>query len=211
MRLTKPQRSLVFAALLLFVLMFAIVPLVTNALNPLPGYVGVLAIYWIGFCIPIAVMYGRGPKRVTLSLRTTKWWLPTIAIGLPVLVFFLAGPGNWLGSELQILALAVVCALINGPLEELAWRRTFRANSNDSLAFELLGLGLFTLWHVPLSLSEGVSFDPGPIALIGGAFVIGAFFTWMTRASDSVGWPIVSHALVNIAAFLPFFATNFAV
>ncbi|WP_421724441.1 type II CAAX prenyl endopeptidase Rce1 family protein [Bauldia sp.] len=198
------------AALLLSALMAVIVPFVTSVFSPLVGYVGVLIIYWVCFCIPVAAIFGRGPKRISVGLRATKPWIPVAALALPVVVFFAAGPMRWIGSEPAILALAVTCALINGPLEELAWRRSFRANSDDSLPYEVLGLGLFTLWHVPLFFSNGVSFDHGAVGLIGGALLMGAVWTVMTRAGNSVGWPMVSHALVNTAAFLPFFAMNFA-
>lgn len=210
MRLTKRQLGLLAVALLLSGLMSAIVPLVTSAFAPLAGYVCVLAIYWVCFCIPTALIYGPGPARIALSLRATRRWVSATALALPLVVFFAANPLSWIGSDPGILALAAVCALINGPLEELAWRRAFRANSNGSLAYELVGLGLFTLWHVPLYFSQGVAFDHGAVGLIGGALVLGTVWLFMTRASDSVGWPMVSHALVNIAAFLPFFATNFA-
>ena len=203
------QNSLPLAALLLSALMFAVVPLVTTASSPLAGYVGVLATYWICFCVPIALVYGRGPARVAVSLDAGKAWIPATALALPVFVLFAAGLENWLGAEPHILALALLCALINGPLEEFAWRRPFRANSDGRLEYELLGLCLFTLWHVPLYFSKGVSFDYGAAGLIGGALVLGAVWALMTRASDSIGWPIVCHTLTNVAAFLPFFASNF--
>ena len=209
MRFAMRRLSLVGAALLLSGLMAAVVPIVTNAFSPLVGYICVLTIYWIGFCVPISMIYGRGPTRVTVGLRATNLWMPAIALALPVVVFFAASPMTWVASEPGILALAVMCALFNGPLEELAWRRSFRAYSDDSFFYELLGLGLFTLWHAPLYFSEGVSFDHGALGLIGGAFLLGAVWTFMTRASDSIGWPMVSHALVNLATFPPLFAANF--
>lgn len=210
MQFTTRQLSLALAALLLSGLMLAVVPMVTNAFSPVVGYVGVLTIYWACFCVPVALIFGRGPRRVAVSLSATKRWIPATALALPAIVFVAAGPTTWIAADPAILALAVICALINGPLEELAWRRAFRANSGNRLAYELLGLGLFTLWHVPLYLSEGISFDHGALGLIGGAFVLGIPWLFMTRASDSVGWPMLSHALVNVAAFLPFFAANFA-
>lgn len=210
MRFTPRQRRLVLAALLLSGSMLAIVPLVTAVLGPLVGYVCVLAIYWVCYCIPVAAVYGRGPVRVTIGLRAPKRWIPATALALPLIVFVAAGPTSWLRSEPSLLILAVVCGLINGPLEELAWRRSFRANANNRLSYELLGLGLFTLWHVPLYLSRGVSFDHSAVGLIGGALFLGAVWTLMTRAGNAVGWPMVSHALVNVAGFVPLFATNFA-
>ena len=210
MRFTSRQLRLVLAALLLSVLMSAVVPIVTDTSRPLVGYVSVLAIYWVCFCIPVSVVFGSGVTRVAFSLRAGRPWIPAVALTLPVIVFFAAKPTSWIGSDPGILVLAVICAVINGPLEELAWRRTFRANSANSLSYELLGLGLFTLWHVPLCFSKGVAFDHGAVGLVGGALLLGAVWALMTRQSDSIAWPMVSHVLVNVSAFLAFFAVNFA-
>ena len=105
--------------------------------------------------------------------------------------------------------LAICCGVINGLLEELAWRRTFRANAIGQISFELLGLFFFTLWHVPLYFSHGISFDHDAAGLIGGAFLLATVWTFMTRASNSIGWPIISHMMVNIVGFIPMFAVNF--
>lgn len=209
MLVSKRQLRLLLIALFLSALMFAIVPIVTNAFSPLIGYVAVLVIYWVCFCIPTAVVFGRGPAYVSIGLRAAEPWIIVLALAVPTGVFFLANPARSFPWEPDILAIAVACALINGPLEELAWRRSFRANSNNSLPYELFGLGLFTLWHVPLYFSKGISFDHGAVGLVGGALFLGALWTFMTRAGNSVGWPALSHALVNMATFPPFFAANF--
>lgn len=190
--------------------MLAIVPSVTDMFSPMVGYISVLAIYWIGFCLPVALFYGQGSKRVTVSIKAPKLWIFALALALPVLVCIAANPARWVMTAPTLVGIAIICALINGPLEELAWRRPFRANSDGRFSFELLGLGLFTMWHVPLYFSKGVSFDHGALGLVGGAFILGAVWTFMTRASDSVGWPMVSHALVNVMAFIPMFVMNFA-
>lgn len=210
MPLTTRQLRLVLAGILLTGSMLVFVPLVTTGLGPLAGYVCVLTIYWVCFCIPVAVLFGRGPNRIAARLDATPRWIPVTAFALPVIVLLAANPAGWMGLKPAILALAFLCALVNGPLEEMAWRRTFRANSNNGLSFELLGLGLFTLWHVPLYFSRGISFDFGAVGLVGGALVMGAIWTKMTCAGNSVGWPIVSHTLVNIVAFPQLFAGNFA-
>lgn len=210
MRFSKRQKKLLLSAVFLSGVMMAAVPFVTNALGPLFGYLGVFALYWICFCIPVAIFFGEGEARVRFSLSANPVWIPAVAVALPVGVFLGADTLGWIGVEISMVTLAVGCALINGPLEELAWRRTFRANSGGRLSFELAGLFLFTLWHVPLYFSKGVSFDHGATGLIGGALMLGAIWTVLTRKSNSIGWPIVSHTLVNIAGFIPLFALNFA-
>lgn len=209
MRYNRRQTILILAGASLILAMLVIVPALTRRSDPLLGYLGVLLIYWICFCLPMAWLFGRGPTTVSIRPNLEKQWIPVAAIALPLIVFFGAGTLSVIGADLWLIVVALACALINGPLEELAWRRSFRANSNGRISFELIGLGLFTLWHLPLNLSAGIAFDHGVVGLVGGAFLLGVTWMLMTRASNSVGWPVVSHALVNGVAFLPFFASNF--
>lgn len=208
--MTKRQISLVFSAAAMIVAMVLIIPAVSMRFEPLTGYLLVLAIYWIGFCLPVAVIFGRGGRLVSFSVKQEPLWVPVAALGLPVLVAFGAGAFVLDRPYASLIAIAVSVALINGPLEELAWRRTFRANSGGGLSFELLGLLLFSAWHVPLLATHGVDFDHGALGLVGGAAVLGGMWVMITRATNSVGWPMVSHALVNMAAFIPHFHQNFA-
>lgn len=204
------QKALVVATLLLTCTMLLVVPVVTGSMRPLFGFLSVLAIYWMCFCVPIAFLFGHGHIRVSWRLKTSECWVPVAALALPAGVSLVAKPWIDMSSDPLVPGLAVICALINGPLEEMAWRRPFRANSGDSVRFELLGLGLFTLWHVPLYLSVGITFEYGVFGLLGGAFFAGVVWILMTRRTGSIGWPCVSHTLVNLAAFIPLFAANFA-
>ena len=204
------RRRLVLAGLLLTPAMAVVVPTATRVLGPLQGYLAVMALYWVGYCIPVALLFGRGSRRVRVTLARSPAWIVITSIALPVAVLIAARPAMWTGPTPGVVAPALMTALINGPLEELAWRRTFRANSDGDLSYELLGLTLFTVWHVPLYFAEGVTFDHGLLGLVGGSLVLGSVWTGMTRWSDSVGWPVVSHTLVNAAAFLPLFAAGFS-
>lgn len=207
--LNPTQVKLIVCASAIVVGMLIVVPLVTSALSPLTGYLCVFAIYWTCCCIPLAAKFRDGNTNVSLGLRNSPIWVPIIAIILPIAVSFGAGTFEMLDAQINLIALAVLCALINGPLEELAWRRTFRANSEGSMVFEMVGLGLFTLWHVALYQSQGIAFDHGALGLIGGAFGLALVWTFLTRTNNSVGWPMLSHALVNTAGFIPLFVTNF--
>lgn len=207
---SRRQLQLVLSAVFLSISMSIIVPFVTSVLGAMGGYLSVFVIYWICFCVPVAFFFGEGGTRVRFSLSAKPVWVPVIAAALPVGIFIGADTLSWVDTQAGLVALAVGCALINGPLEELAWRRTFRANSGGRITFELIGLFLFTLWHVPLYFSKGISFDHGALGLIGGALLLASVWTFLTRVGNSVGWPIVSHALVNVAGFIPLFAMNFA-
>ena len=208
--MTKRQISLVAYASVMIAVMAVIVPIVSAQLDPLLGYVSVLTIYWIGFCLPVAIVFRRGARQVDYSIQVRPHWVPALALGLPVMVALAAGSLTLDKPQVSLILIAIVVALINGPLEELAWRRTFRANSGGMFAIEFLGLLLFAGWHVPLLLTQDVSFDHGAVGLVGGAALLGAVWLLITRKTNSVGWPMISHAFVNIAAFVPHFHQNFA-
>lgn len=207
---SKRQMGLLISAGLLSVIMMFVVPVLTGALPELIGYLSVFAVYWVCFCIPVAIIYGKGKTPVGLDLNVSPYWVPVIAIVLPIAVFIGADALAGFEASAMLIALSIGAAFINGPLEELAWRRTFRANSEGRVSFEVIGLFFFTLWHVPLYFSKGVSFDHGALGLIGGALMLGAVWMVLARASNSIGWPIVSHTLVNVAGFIPMFAANFS-
>ncbi len=204
------RHRLVLAGLGLALVMSVLVPVATHGFGPMAGYLAVMFLYWTGFCVPVAIFLGDGPHLVRVRLDRSPRWIVFVSLLLPLLVLIAAGSSAWTQAPRRIVAVALGAALINGPLEELAWRRAYRANSGERLPFELLGLGLFTLWHVPLYFAEGVTFDYGAVGLIGSPLALGAVWMTMTRRSDSVGWPVVSHTLVNAAAFVPFFTGGFS-
>jgi membrane protease YdiL (CAAX protease family) len=207
--MTKHQISLVAYAGLMIAAMLVIIPAVSAGFDPLMGYLSVLIIYWFGFCLPVAIVFGRGGRLVGCSVQGGPRWVPALALGLPILIALAAGTFVLDQPQTSLITIAIGVALINGPFEELAWRRTFRMHSGGALSFELLGLLLFAGWHVPLLLAHGVSFDHGALGLVGGAAMLGAVWLLITRKTNSVGWPMISHALVNMAAFVPHFHQNF--
>ncbi len=185
--------------------MSAAVPAVSAAVAFPYSYVCILAIYWIIYCIPVAVGCAGDHPKVTVRLSRVRWPVIAVALALPCFVAIGAGtPGARFG-DIELILLAIAVGAINGPLEEFAWRRTYRSNGSGSWRFEGLGLLMFTLWHIPLLLFSGVSYEFGALGLLGSAFFMGLVWLMMARATNSIGWPAVSHALVNIAAFIPFF------
>lgn len=205
------QLALVSSAIALFIFMSLIVKPVTELLGPLWGYLAVFALYWLCFCLPVALLFGHGSRTVAIGLsKDSPSWVPVTAFALPLIIAIAGGLLALDNIPTLLLVLALLMAAINGPLEELAWRRSFRANSNGRLGFEILGLVLFASWHVPLLQSHGVNFAGGAIGLVGGAALLGAIWTFMVRQTNAIGWAIVCHTLVNAAAFIPHFSDNFS-
>ncbi|UWR47029.1 CPBP family glutamic-type intramembrane protease [Phaeobacter inhibens] len=199
------QIRLVLAGCALTVAMMFIVPLV-SATIPFPySYACLLGTYWIVYCIPVSLGCGGNHPRVTVKFAGTRWQIVVAALAMPILVAIGAGTVNVGLGHPELIVLAIAVGLINGPLEEFAWRRPYRSNGRGRLRFESLGLLIFTCWHVPLLLVSGATYDFGASGLLGGSFLMGLIWLLMTRATNSIAWPAVSHALVNIVAFIPLF------
>lgn len=209
--MNRGQIALVLHALALCAAMVMIVPALTRAYGPL-GYLAVLALYWAGFCLPVIVFHVR--KRHDEGLFSERlawrdWFIPVLLLGQVFAVALAAFVPNTAMLTTQGAMLAALVAVINGPLEETAWRGAFMTRFSDHprLGF-WLGWLLFTGWHVPLLLSEGIVFDGGWPALVGGAAALGLLWSWIAWRTGSVFWVSIAHALTNAVTFWVLFNRN---
>lgn len=210
--LTRSQIALVFHAGVLIAALCFVVPTLTQALGGRLGYLLCLVIYWLGFCLPVIAMHvwpQRGPRLFSERLAWRDWWVPLLLLAqvgvIAVAAFFV----NTTHLTTHGAMLAAAIALINGPLEETAWRGGFMTRFADRprLGF-WLGWVLFTAWHIPLALSHGVVFDGGWINLVGGAAALGLLWSWIAWRTGSVFWVSIAHVLTNVLTFWVFFDRN---
>ena len=209
--LTRPQFALMLHAMALIAAMFAIVPALT-AWNSQIGYLLTLAVYWLGFCLPVIVIHvwNRDDGRLfSERLAWRDWFVPVlllVQVGLVALAAFFPH-ADILTTNGAMLAAAF--GIINGPLEETAWRGGFLTafGNRPRLGF-WLGWLLFTAWHVPLLLSRGLVFDGGALALVGGAAALGLLWSWIAWRTGSVFYTAIAHALTNVLTFWVLFNTN---
>lgn len=210
--MTRPQIALVLHALVLIAALSFIVPALTAGLGGPRGYLLSLAVYWLGFCLPVIawhVRFRRGPRLFSEKLAWRDWFVPgllLLQVGVVALLLFV--PNTALLTT-HAAMLAGVVALINGPLEEIAWRGGFltRFAERPRLGFAL-NLVLFTAWHGPLLLSHGIAFDGGWLGLVGGAAALGLAWSWIAWRTGSVFWVGLAHVLTNALAFWVLFDTN---
>ncbi len=134
--------------LTLIAAMAVVTPVLTRALGGSSGYLASLAVYWVGFCLPVAIIHVRRARFAKLFVwrlpSRDLWVLPVLAIQVAAVAVF----GVLLHSHeitLAAAALALCVALINGPLEELAWRGGFFTVFGNLPRFGFwIGLALFT-------------------------------------------------------------------
>ncbi len=204
--------ALVAAALLFTGAMVAAVPWATATLGPGPGYAAVFIVYWFGFLAPAGVAFGAARDLGgALSLKTdgARWvpWAVAVQVGLVGGAALALAPGV---PPLWAIGLGLAAAAVNGFLEEFFWRGAFLAQAGGRDWFLGLGVALFGLWHVPLALAEGVRYEGGPAALIGGALALGAFWMVLARRTGRIGWPVLAHIFTNAATFQGLILMNVA-
>lgn len=210
--MTRPQIALVLHALVLIAALTFIVPELTGTLGGPRGFLLSLAVYWIGFCLPVIVFHVRGRRGQLLfseKLVWRDWWIPGLLLLQVGAVAVAAFVPNTAMLTTHAAMLAGLVALINGPLEEVAWRGAFltRFAEKPRLGFGL-NLALFTAWHAPLALSHGISFDGGWPALVGGAAALGLIWSWIAWRTGSVFWTSLAHVLTNAVTFWVLFDHN---
>lgn len=210
--MTRAQIALVLHALALVGALVWLVPALTAALGGPYGFLAIFCFYWLFFCLPVAwfhVRGRRGPRLYSERLAWRDWFVPgllLLQIGVVGLVA-LVPHTSILTTHAAMLGASV--ALINAPLEAIAWRGGFltRFAERPRLGF-WLSVILFTAWHAPLALSHGIVFDGGGLALVGGAGALGLFWAWITWRTGSIFWTGLAHLLTNCMTFWVLFDRN---
>lgn len=209
--LTRRQLALLLHAMALPLAMWVIVPTLTATLGGPAGYLLTLMLYWLGFCLPVIAIHVWRQRGALFSekLAWRDWWVPgllLLQVGATAIAAFVPNTAM-LTTHAAMLAAGV--SLINGPLEETAWRGGFMRTFADRprLGF-WLGWLLYTAWHAPLLLSHGIVFDGGWTVLIGGAAALGLFWSWIAWRTGSVFWVAIAHALTNVITFWVLFDHN---
>jgi membrane protease YdiL (CAAX protease family) len=209
--MTGRQTALVLHAALLVGALFFIVPALTGW-DPRAGYLLSLTLYWLCFCLPVIGLYalpGDDGRLFTEKLPWRDWWLlPALVAQVGVVAILVFVPNTALLTTLGMW-LALLFALINGPLEEIAWRGGFINAFRDRprLGF-WLGWGMFVAFHVPLTLSIGVVFEGGGWTLLAGAAGLGLFWNWIAWRTGSVFYTSLAHGLTNVFLFWILFERN---
>jgi membrane protease YdiL (CAAX protease family) len=206
--LSRPQTILVAHALALIAILLWLVPYLTSTYGT-NGYLLSFVFYWLAFCVPVTLIHvlpHRGPRLFSEKLERRDWFVPLLVLAQAALIAVAALAPTTALLTTQGAMLALVFAVINGPLEEIAWRGGFMTRFADKprLGF-WLGWLLFTAWHIPLALSHGVIFDGGGVGLVASAALLGLFWNWLAWRTGSVFWVGLAHALTNLTAFWALF------
>lgn len=205
------QIALLIHAALLIGALFLLVPALTQW-DARAGYLFSLAFSWLFFCLPVIGLHalsGNDGRLFSERLPWRDWWIIPLLLAQVALVAMLNFAPNTAMLTSGGMWLAILFACINGPLEEIAWRGGFLATFRDTPRRGFwLGWLLFSACHLPLALSHGVVFDGGALVLVGGAALLGLFWSWIAWRTGSVFYGSIAHALTNIFVFWVLFDRN---
>jgi membrane protease YdiL (CAAX protease family) len=210
--MTRAQVALTVHAVALIAAMFVLVPWLTSTFGGPAGYILTLGVYWLGFCFPVLIFHVErhyGPQLFSEKVAWRDWWIPLLLLVQVMLVGGVAFMPNTALLTTSGLWLAAGVGVLNGPLEEAAWRGGFllRFADRPRLGF-WLGWALFSAWHIPLALSHGIAFDGGWPTLVFGAAALGLLWTWIAWRTGSIFWVAIAHALTNVVTFWVLFDRN---
>ena len=205
----RGPKALILSALALICGMLWFVPFATARWG-FYGYGLVLALYWAGFCVPLGLLFigPAGLRRVVHLRLGGARWVPWAAFGLVLMVLGVTLAQPPAGVTVTVVALALAAGAINGLVEELYWRGAWLTVAGDDVRLFALGCVLFAAWHLPMALAVGVVYHGGPVALVGGAAALGLVWAAMAWRTRGIGWPMLSHAGLNMVVFQTLVATN---
>jgi membrane protease YdiL (CAAX protease family) len=209
--MSRSQIALVLHALATIGALLVLVPRLT-AIDPVSGYLLSLVFYWMAFCVPVIALHvwkRHDGRLFSEALAWRDWWIPGLLLLQVGLIAALGVVPHTALLTTQGAMLAATVALLNGPLEEAAWRGGFITTFRDRprLGFWLNWV-LFTAWHIPLALSHGIDFMGGWPVFIGGAAALGLWWSWIAWRTGSVFWVAIAHTLTNTLTFWVLFNAN---
>jgi membrane protease YdiL (CAAX protease family) len=199
------NRRLALIALAAIPVLAALFYLLTRALTPLWGYALGLCLYWV-FLATLLLVSTTSTDRAQLLTAQPAGRLITLLCILPVLGLGLFTM-DALGALPPIMLVGIaVCAVLNGFLEELFWRGALVPDPTPGIA--ALAVGLFTGWHLALLTAHGITLTGGAFGLLMGAAALGTIWMAARLYSGTVGLSALSHAGVNLFAFIQLAADN---
>ncbi|RAI03719.1 hypothetical protein DLJ53_04350 [Acuticoccus sediminis] len=173
----------------------------------LEGYLAVLALYWLFYCIPVGL--ASGAFRLGISFKVKRAvWAPVLVL-VQALSFVAYGLAKGFAEiPLETMAIGALLAFINAPLEEFAWRGAYLSVARRNPLIQAVGVWLFALWHVPMMMATGITFSESAASVVFGTFMFGSVWALAAFWTGGIGWGIVGHVIVNMVAFPALIAGN---
>jgi membrane protease YdiL (CAAX protease family) len=174
--------------------------------GPKRGYFGGFAFYWFFWCLMLP-MWILGPRRLPTILRvgTVPSSRPTrsdlFLLAVPPIIGYSWAFPRALGqaNKKEVLASGAQ-ALVNASAEELLWRGTYATLFPKSfvLAYLYPTVG-FALSHYAPQTVFPSRYPGGASSFVVSAGLFGLLWGRVASRSGSVGWTVLSHALLDFS------------
>ncbi len=205
---------LLISSIIVFPFTLVVFRMATTLLSPKWGYLFGFGVYW-AYSLSITWILTTTEKRYLRSILRTNSkikyrFLFNATALLPVVgIFFLSFLPNVSYLSLHTGILVLIAAILNGLIEEIYWRGLYLKEYGNSLLIGLiLSTLLFTTWHISLWYAKGIEYKGGLLALVGGAFMMGLLWSFISRKVKNIKICIIAHIIVNIFAFTELFVQN---
>lgn len=208
-KINKKQFILLCVPPILCISMLVLMPFLTNRIGKTAGYVAGFCIYWFIFCFPVSLYSSNGFSKLKgiysqkSNITATKKNIYYLLAFMPcVATFFVVFKEYASIAGVQVLAIALLFALINGTFEEMFWRGVFNKvfNNNIFLAYIYPSV-FFGIWHIALYLAKGMIYQGGFPSLVGGSFFMGLLWGWVAYKTKSIKVVTAVHIITNFFAF----------
>jgi len=212
--MTNKKRILLISSFLLLPVTLIWFQITTTFLGSKWGYITGLLGYW-SYCLCAAWLmagwdwnYFAGVWQSVHGHQYAKWI--GFAAYVPVFATFFISflP---IASKLTLAtgALVIFTSVVNGPIEEFYWRGLYLLEYRDNarIGFFLSTL-IFGTWHFSVWFAKGVHYNSGVLPLIGGAYMLGALWSWVTRSNGNIRAAAFAHMLLNLFALAGLFVDN---
>ena len=188
---------------LIFPITFLIFNFTIDQLGLQLGYWVSSAIYWV--IIASFTLYHLGFRGVLNLYRIDKSraQLWGIIAFIPVIsTFFVSFIPSFPQLKASLMVLTIITGIINGTCEELFWRGlTLNTEFKSKYVVIIASLIGFGLWHLTLAMINGLRYQGGIGALVGGAFFMGILWQFVATKMNNIFYITIAHILVNIFAF----------
>ena len=178
------------------------------------GFILGCVFYWLYVSLIVLLLnkgdFYRFRKIFSSSDKFQHAGLLKIAVFLPPIgVFFALFMPNIENLTLKTGLIILGLAIINGTVEEIYWRGLYLKSCQENPYIILVVSPLlFALMHFSFLAVSGINYPGGGLALVGGAFLMGLLWSYVSFKLNTIRYCIASHIFVNVFAFTGLFVKN---
>jgi membrane protease YdiL (CAAX protease family) len=199
----KKRIIAIIAPPILLACMYPIFQFLAGALenDRIAWYLG-LSTYWLiwGALFPLLMIGFQNIKELIRPQKISGKVLLLLAVPLvgAIGAKLVPGMGSYLKESVLVTILLVSSAFGNGFFEELLWRGVYTKFFPTNLFFRMIWPGIwFGLWHyIPVSIGNGEL--TGLIGMMVGPMMMGLYFSYLTKKTNTLWWAIVAHVIGGI-------------